>query len=203
MKAYDFEAVTYDADVYCVGCLPDGVSVDDEEVGPIFADSEWDHYPVCVHCGTVHDYVSLTAEGRLHIIEQEAQEDKRCAMDVRSFDLIRVWEADGFRLLLFDTNRPPKSPRSIGETILAYRLFDEDQLIFEGSDFGPGAGVPIDSDRSVAALLGFLSCKPGDTDPEYFATYTPEQLAWCQDRAEDLSLIVFDMENPERSAQPR
>lgn len=59
MKAYDFDAVTYDASVYCTECLPDGVSVDDEEVHPIFADSEWDSYPVCDACGTEHDYVSL------------------------------------------------------------------------------------------------------------------------------------------------
>lgn len=64
MESYDFEAVTYDADVYCVGCLPDGVSVDDEECYPVFADSEWDYVPGCCECGREHDYVSLTAEGR-------------------------------------------------------------------------------------------------------------------------------------------
>lgn len=63
MYSYDYEAVVYDGEIYCVGCLPEGVSVDSDEVSPIFADSEWDYYPVCADCGTVHDYVNLTAEG--------------------------------------------------------------------------------------------------------------------------------------------
>jgi len=59
MKAYDFDAVTYDASVYCVECLPDGITVDSEDVSPIFADSEWDYAPVCDACGAVHDYVTV------------------------------------------------------------------------------------------------------------------------------------------------
>jgi hypothetical protein len=60
MKSHDYDAVTYDASVYCIGCLPEGVGVLDEEVSPIFADSEWDSYPVCDACGAEHDYVNLT-----------------------------------------------------------------------------------------------------------------------------------------------
>lgn len=57
MKAWDYDAVTYDGDVYCVGCLPDGVTEEDEEVCPIFASDEWDSTPVCCVCGEEHDYV--------------------------------------------------------------------------------------------------------------------------------------------------
>lgn len=67
MKAYDYEAVAYDGAVYCTGCLPDEVSIDDTDyVQPIFASSEWDYYPCCDKCGEVHDYVGLTDEGRKH-----------------------------------------------------------------------------------------------------------------------------------------
>lgn len=59
MKDYDFNAVTYDGEIYCAECLPDGVKVTDDEVSPIFADSEWDFVPVCCGCGTEHDYVNL------------------------------------------------------------------------------------------------------------------------------------------------
>ena len=59
MLAFDFEACTYDGAVYCVSCLPDGVDEDSEGVSPIFADSEWETYPVCSHCGEVHEYVNL------------------------------------------------------------------------------------------------------------------------------------------------
>ena len=64
MNACDFDAVVYDGAVYCTGCLPEGVTEDSEEVHPAFADSEWDHYPVCDACGERHTYVNLTADGR-------------------------------------------------------------------------------------------------------------------------------------------
>jgi hypothetical protein len=59
MKSFDYDAVvTEDGEICCVECAPKG------DHSPIFADSEWDHYPVCEQCGAVHDYVSLTEEGR-------------------------------------------------------------------------------------------------------------------------------------------
>lgn len=72
MKSWDFDAVGYDGDVYCVECLPDGVSVDDDGVFPIFADSEWERPPVCCVCGTEHDYVAIL--GR----EETIDEDEDC-----------------------------------------------------------------------------------------------------------------------------
>ena len=74
MKAYDFEAVTYDGAVYCTGCLPDGVDADSEGVYPIFADSEWDSYPVCDACGAEHDYMSLTSDGQSWLAERKRDE---------------------------------------------------------------------------------------------------------------------------------
>ena len=74
MQAFDFEAVVYDGEIYCVNCLPDGVDVESDEVSPVFADSEWDYYPVCAECGAVHDYVNLTAEGRRIIRERAMRE---------------------------------------------------------------------------------------------------------------------------------
>lgn len=59
MKAYDFYAVVYDSSVLCVECLPKNVNVHDESVYPIFANSEWDYYPVCEYCDREHDYVTL------------------------------------------------------------------------------------------------------------------------------------------------
>jgi hypothetical protein len=59
MKAYDFDAVVYDGEVYCVECLPVGVDEESDEVSPIFADDEWDDAPVCCMCGGEHDYMSI------------------------------------------------------------------------------------------------------------------------------------------------
>ena len=59
MKAWDFDAVTYEADVYCIECLPEGVSHHSDDCYPIFADSEWDYTPICCVCGCEHDYVTV------------------------------------------------------------------------------------------------------------------------------------------------
>ena len=67
MKAWDFDAVVYDGAVYCVECLPDGVSTDDDDVCPIFASDEWDYAPCCDDCGYEHDYMSV-----LESIEDES-----------------------------------------------------------------------------------------------------------------------------------
>jgi len=60
MKAWDYDAVISHAsgEVYCVTCLPEGVSVEDEEIQPIFALDEVDEYPVCTECGEVHEYMT-------------------------------------------------------------------------------------------------------------------------------------------------
>lgn len=64
MKAFDYDAVTYDGEVCCVECLPHGVKVNSDDVSPIFADSEWDVAPVCCECGTVHDYMNILNQGQ-------------------------------------------------------------------------------------------------------------------------------------------
>lgn len=66
MNAYDYEAVVVEGEIYCVGCAGeyDDKAVADDYVSPIFADSEWDSYPVCTACHAEHDYVNLTDEGR-------------------------------------------------------------------------------------------------------------------------------------------
>jgi hypothetical protein len=85
-----------------------------------------------------------------------------------------------------------------GQEKIRYRFLQRDpgsrrsRVIFEGSDF---AGSPMhadDSDATVAALLGFLTLRPGDTDRDYFEAYTPEQLEFCEQHAETVSAYVAD-----------
>jgi hypothetical protein len=105
-------------------------------------------------------------------------------------ECIRTWRAGRFQLDLFDTG----SCDSRGQTRLAYTFRDNGNVIFEGDDF---AGSPLhadDSEETVAALLSFLSLRPGDTDREYFDRYTPEQLEWAQQNGEELSLLAHEME---------
>jgi hypothetical protein len=112
-------------------------------------------------------------------------------------DHIRTWQQDGFRLELFDTYQTDR----YGKSVLAYDFYHHDELIFEGADYHVSPMHAIDGDESVSSLLAFLSLKPGDTDPEYFESYTPRQLEWCKAHGEELNLIVFDME--EAAAEAR
>ena len=67
MKAWDFEAMVYDGEVYCCECLPDEARTkNNDECNPIFASSEWDYYPVCNKCEEQHKYVGLTDAGRIY-----------------------------------------------------------------------------------------------------------------------------------------
>lgn len=63
-------------------------------------------------------------------------------------------------------------------------------VLFEGEDFGCSPLHAIDSDACVAGIMGFLTLRPGDTDREYFDSYTPEQLEYCQQHAEALACEV-------------
>lgn len=62
MKAYDYEAVAYEGEVYCNECLPDDVCPHNRDAHPVFANSEWDAAPVCSQCGAVHDYVTILGD---------------------------------------------------------------------------------------------------------------------------------------------
>ena len=100
----------------------------------------------------------------------------------------RPGQGPTFRLTMKDTNRRDHR----GQTIIAYclRMREGDRkalALFEGEDF---AGSPMhadDSDATVASLMTFLTLRPGDTDREYFANYTPAQLDFAEQHAEALA----------------
>jgi hypothetical protein len=73
MKSYEFEAVIYNGNIYCCGCLPIGVNINDDDVMPIYMDSEWYFIPVCCDCGEEHLYVNLLDEVQNGGYEDEAE----------------------------------------------------------------------------------------------------------------------------------
>lgn len=78
---------------------------------------------------------------------------------------------------------------SAGRNRIGYRLVSEGRVLFEGADFH--GHCDADSNEAVEGIMGFLTLKPGDTDKEYFARYTPEQRAYCDAHAEALSYEVM------------
>jgi hypothetical protein len=92
-----------------------------------------------------------------------------------------------FSLVMYDTHRTDGR----GCTKIGYRLTMREDgkstLLFSGEDFAGSPGRADDADLTAAALLGFLTLKPGDTDAEYFAKYTEAQKAFCDAHAESLA----------------
>jgi hypothetical protein len=105
-------------------------------------------------------------------------------------DLLRVWTSGPFQLELTATGHHNRD----GRPELAYRFCDGGELIFTGEKFWPSPLHTIDSDTTIAALLGFLALQPGDTDQDYFATYTARQLAWADERGAMLALVAYELE---------
>lgn len=91
-----------------------------------------------------------------------------------------------------------------GQLHVGYRLTSpQGEAIFEGEDFGCAPSDAIDSDACLRGILGFLTLRPGDTDAEYFESFTPAQLAFAANDAEDLSQYATDPEDSEDPEEAR
>lgn len=52
------------------------------------------------------------------------------------------------------------------------------------------AGQSVDGPWARELAIGCAAMKPGDTDSDYFADYTPEQLEWAGANGEYLSIVA-------------
>lgn len=97
-----------------------------------------------------------------------------------------------FRLVTWDTHRSS----SDGKSCIGYKLAMTDgkarTVLFEGEDFYNSPMHCIDSDETAAGLMSFLTLRPGDTDAEYFSSYTHEQLDYCGNHAEALQMECWN-----------
>jgi hypothetical protein len=91
-----------------------------------------------------------------------------------------------FALTVWDTFRTDQ----MGKSVLGYRLTMRGAVVFQGEDFACSPCVAIDSDECIGALMSFLTLRPGDTDGDYFASYTESQLEFCSSHAESLAMEV-------------
>ena len=95
----------------------------------------------------------------------------------------------GYKLLTWDTHTRCRT----GQWLLGYRFTSpKGETLFEGEDYGCAPSDPVDSDRALRGLLGFLTLKPGDTDRDYFKSYTEAQMAFAKGDAEELSLWAME-----------
>jgi hypothetical protein len=69
-------------------------------------------------------------------------------------------------------------------------------VLFRGTDFGPSPCHADDSDETLRALLSFLLLRPGDTDRDYFAGYSAEQLAFAGSSECEQLQFLYSEEGP-------
>ena len=93
-----------------------------------------------------------------------------------------------FTLKLYDIFKRDE----LGKHSLGYRLLESGYgEVFTGTDFNCSPMHAIDSDDAVKGLMCFLTLRPGDTDEEYFDSYTDDQLDYCNSHAGALSSEVY------------
>ena len=102
------------------------------------------------------------------------------------FNIRKIW----FTLKVWDTFKMREF-----HSVLKYRLSRSENgtqtVLFEGEDFYASPAHAIDSDATMASLLGFLCLRPGDTDREYFDRYTPRQMEFAETEADQLNWKVY------------
>lgn len=79
-----------------------------------------------------------------------------------------------------------------GRTKIYYQLSVDGRVLFPGDGSfygGVGMGHTDDGPESKENAVAFFCLKPGDTDADFFADYTPEQLAWVTANGEELSML--------------
>ena len=105
---------------------------------------------------------------------------------------LRHVELDGYTLQTFDTGEVD----TLGKSRIAYEFkTPAGEMLFNAEDFHASPCHAIDSDECLRSLLGFLTLSPGDTESDYFADYTPEQMAFAEGDAEQLKIWSFDDED--------
>jgi hypothetical protein len=93
--------------------------------------------------------------------------------------LMREWTRGPFRLELHELGEPGRWLQD-GKTPIGYRFYHHDQLVFESDDIAVPAGQTLDGDQT-------------------FRGYTPTQLAWRDQHAEDLAGLLAEWDDPNPS----
>ncbi len=96
-----------------------------------------------------------------------------------------------FTLRVYDIHtRDHRGVWMTGYCLQAHPVSGKSVTLFDANDHSCLAA--IDSEETANSIMGFLTLRPGDTDADYFAKYTPEQLAFCEEDAESLACAVSD-----------
>lgn len=105
--------------------------------------------------------------------------------------LLAGWPIDNEHLL----ELWPHSRTQDGRPRWLYRLSRRNRTIFTATDISSPTGTVLSTGALISSartVLRFLTLCPGDTDAEYFDTYTRTQLEWRDRFAEELALYALE-----------
>ncbi|GAA2324002.1 hypothetical protein GCM10010149_91670 [Nonomuraea roseoviolacea subsp. roseoviolacea] len=105
--------------------------------------------------------------------------------------LLAAWPIDGEHSL----ELWPTALTADGRLRWRYRLSRKSRTVFTASDVSSAVGAMLTTEeliRTARTVLAFLTLCVGDTDAEYFDTYTRAQIAWRDRFAEELSIYAMD-----------
>ncbi|MGE3171788.1 MAG: hypothetical protein AB7O97_04130 [Planctomycetota bacterium] len=84
-----------------------------------------------------------------------------------------------------------------GRTVVGYELADPSgSALFRDSDFYPSPLHADDADETLRALLGFLTLRPGDTNRDCFAGYSPAQQAFTESSECEALAYLYGEDGP-------
>jgi hypothetical protein len=77
---------------------------------------------------------------------------------------------------------------SAGRVRLTVEVRHGGEVIFPKGQLTCALHAESDGIKAKELVMGLVAMKPGDTDRDYFADYTPAQLAWCEQYGEAIDL---------------
>lgn len=135
----------------------------------------------------------------MHDLQIDVSPLERCRRGLRAVegtDALCAWTRGNFRLELYDTGLTDRR----GGSRIAYRFSDSRmgaEPIFEGDDFFASPIDAIDAAATIAAVLIFLSLRPGDAGADALAGYSERQTELMELYAEDLGLCASELKEAE------
>lgn len=103
---------------------------------------------------------------------------------------MQIHKFDGYTLTMEESGRVDR----YNHIMIRYSFTSpQGEIIFSGDDFGASPLHEPTGSESAKSLLCFLTLRKGDTDEEYFNSYTPRQLEFSESMdCENLQLYTLD-----------
>jgi hypothetical protein len=92
------------------------------------------------------------------------------------------------RLQMIDTGQRVPT----GQSKVLVHLYDAAGERVMDTWIGVSPQHAIDSDDAVRSAIDAVAIRPGDTDDEFFDSYSPEQLAFANEHGEELMMYSID-----------